>query len=851
MPLTTLTQTGLCTLLNGPVIKVLAQQSNDKAVSIVKEYLTFTTYEIAQTYQNSYAYTLAAIAAGLATPEQKVAFLQKLSDSKLTHEFSEQINSHYLQPFVAQRGVQSEALPELRQQFIEQLKELSKLPPIFSGEDCPLTESELAAVVNHKGTLAITESVLEQLRGVTSLDESLEAFLRYNELLGNAILYFFGAQLEKDARVNKTEAELQREGLWADVRDLKTAQEKFIVQIQQQLDEQNAQAMQALKAGDFAMGNQIMQQLQNLQKTIDNVPQLLQQAQTAWQSSHQQLIDFSTIFDAWAHLLDDKVEQVLEAMEQLHECTTAEPFDNKANLLAETALAETALAETALAETALAETAEISDDVKALKRLTDDLMARFDLGRQIKPQDEFTHHNSKSLELIQKVLAKLKALPREHHEYHKLMIMIGSVVSSTGDIAEAEQLFLQAKESAQNDAEKALAGFNLFQLQLRHKAYPDALAELQTAIEIDPSYGLHEVEKYPIKQLLGAGDMGSVFLCLDEWRENKVVVKCFWEGKKGRYEDIFKDVLLMHRIKSPNVLKTLNYGYVDAVRQERPYLVTEYIEDALDGEAWLAKHGKLDLPTCLEVAQQIAQSLVVAHQAGVYHLDLRPANLLLKWVDEHLVVKIIDFGLVRVATSLKQQAAVTQSSSDKSLLVQSIFGTLDYASPEQLGQTQYGQPGAKSDVFAFGATLYRLLSGESPRFPHPSELPDVPKLQSLLLDCLKPNPEKRPDIEAVMARLSDLLGEKKPEKIRKIAESVKHQADEEHRKPVELAQRQADEKLRKPAELAQRQADEKLRKQAELAQRQAERKKQAELAQRQAEEERKKQAELAERQAEE
>jgi len=68
----------------------------------------------------------------------------------------------------------------------------------------------------------------------------------------------------------------------------------------------------------------------------------------------------------------------------------------------------------------------------------------------------------------------------------------------------------------------------------------------------------------------------------------------------------------------------------------------------------------------------------------------------------------------------------------------------------------YGKPGAKSDVFAFGATLYRLLSAESPRFPHPSELPDVPELQSLLLDCLKQNPDKRPDTQTVFRRLLDL-----------------------------------------------------------------------------------------------
>ena len=61
----------------------------------------------------------------------------------------------------------------------------------------------------------------------------------------------------------------------------------------------------------------------------------------------------------------------------------------------------------------------------------------------------------------------------------------------------------------------------------------------------------------------------------------------------------------------------LHWGYADAVRQEKPYFVTEYIEGALDAEAWLEKQGKLDLPKGLDVALQVARGLTVAHQAAV------------------------------------------------------------------------------------------------------------------------------------------------------------------------------------------------------------------------------------------
>ncbi|MDM8560165.1 SUMF1/EgtB/PvdO family nonheme iron enzyme [Candidatus Parabeggiatoa sp. HSG14] len=391
-------------------------------------------------------------------------------------------------------------------------------------------------------------------------------------------------------------------------------------------------------------------------------------------------------------------------------------------------------------------------------------MQRFDLSTEVKPRDEFTQHNSTSLNLIQEAIAKLEGVDKNSSNYNKLAIMAGSILSSTGNIDEAENLFLKAKDLAQSDADKALACFNLFQVRVRCGTYPEALPELQTAISIDPHYALHEVEKYPIEGLLGAGGMGCVFLCHDEWRENQVVVKCFWEGKKGKREEVFKEVLIMRNLKSPYVPKTLSYGYVDAAKQERPYFVTEYIEDALDGESWLAQYGKLTVDTGLMVGLQVAEGLEIAHKAGVYHLDLKPANLLLKKEENKIAIKIIDFGLARVATSLRQQAAMTQTRSGKSQLTQAVFGTLDYAPPEQLGEIQYGQPGVKSDVFAFGATLYRLLTDDSPRFPHPRKLPDLPELQYLLLDCLEVHPDKRPDVEVVIERLSGLLKELTSEK---------------------------------------------------------------------------------------
>jgi formylglycine-generating enzyme required for sulfatase activity len=119
-------------------------------------------------------------------------------------------------------------------------------------------------------------------------------------------------------------------------------------------------------------------------------------------------------------------------------------------------------------------------------------------------------------------------------------------------------------------------------------------------------------------------------------------------------------------------------------------------------------------------------------------------------------VKIIDFGLSRVATSLKHEA-MAKSRSGKSMFMQEVFGTLDYAPPEQLGDIRHGRPGPHSDIFSFGATLYRLLSGESPRIINSRCLPDSAELRDVLIDCLMAEQSRRPSSASELVRMLERM----------------------------------------------------------------------------------------------
>jgi len=702
MSLNTLIKAGITTLLGGPIIEILVEKASQKAVTIFKEKFTFTAFEIAKTYQQSYDYALAAISAGLVEPEEQTKFLQTLTHSKVSREFAAQIEQDYLQPFAS---IKQLSPPKLRVQFIEQIQQLVQQPPIFTAENRRFTEPELAAFIKDDGALAITDLILAQC----SLDETLEAFFRHQDLLGKATLFFFRELLHNDVRAKTTLETLQREHLLVKVDELKTSQVQVLKQLQQQLSQQKTDAKQALDAGDFSQAHQMMEQMQGLQKTINTVPQRLQSAVSNWQSNHQAFLEFSHQFSNWTRLLDSKVDQVLEAVGSLGD------IDNNVKSLLE--------------------------EFRAFKR-------RFDLSTQIKPRDEFTRHTPSSSAEIQQALAKLKRLPVQNYQ---LSILAGAVVSSSGEIAEAEKLFVQARDGARNSAEKALASFNLFQIRLRRQAYSDALADLKSAIANDSSYALHNISRYPMKQLLGAGGMGCVFLCRDVDENNKLVaVKCFWEGRKGERQQVFKEAILMRDIAGDYVPKPLHWDYADAIREEKPYFVAEYIEGALDGEAWIAKYGKLDVSTGIELGIEIAKALQLAHENQIFHLDLKPANLLLKRSKTGISVKIIDFGLARVAGSLRDGV---RSATGKTQFGQTIIGTLYYAPPEQLGHLEYGEPGAKSDLYAFGGSLYRLMTGEVPQPLNPDCLRGAPPaLFQLLCQCLNRVPEQRPESARQLVR---------------------------------------------------------------------------------------------------
>ena len=220
--------------------------------------------------------------------------------------------------------------------------------------------------------------------------------------------------------------------------------------------------------------------------------------------------------------------------------------------------------------------------------------------------------------------------------------------------------------------------------------------------------------------------------------------------------------------REAQVIAGLNHPHIctlfDVGRQgDTDFLVMEYLE----GETLAARiaRGAVPLDEALKVAIAVADALDKAHGQGVTHRDLKPGNVMLTASG----AKLLDFGIAKLKQS--PQAADAQLTSGRSLNTTApgmILGTMQYMAPEQL---EGKEADARTDIFAFGAVLYEMITGrkafEGKSQPHliaaiVTAQPDPisktrpatpPALDFLIKRCLAKDPEER------LQTATDLVGE--------------------------------------------------------------------------------------------
>jgi len=212
---------------------------------------------------------------------------------------------------------------------------------------------------------------------------------------------------------------------------------------------------------------------------------------------------------------------------------------------------------------------------------------------------------------------------------------------------------------------------------------------------------------YEILAPLGAGGMGEVYRAKDTRLDRTVAIKVLSgplaENAQAR-ERFEREARAVSKLNHPNICTLFDVGDEGATH----FLVMEHLE----GEtlAQRLERGALPLDQALKYAEQTADALARAHRVGIIHRDLKPSNVFLTKQG----AKLLDFGLAKDRSVLAAESASTPANSpttiaDAGTSAGTILGTYPYMSPEQL---EGNAADARSDIFAFGALLYEMLTGQ-------------------------------------------------------------------------------------------------------------------------------------------
>jgi hypothetical protein len=256
--------------------------------------------------------------------------------------------------------------------------------------------------------------------------------------------------------------------------------------------------------------------------------------------------------------------------------------------------------------------------------------------------------------------------------------------------------------------------------------------------------------RYRLVERLGVGGMSVVWRGYDEVLGRQVAVKVL-------DRDLASDPAFRRRIRiearaaarlcHPHITNVYDYGESDAT----PYVVMELVDgEPLDDV--LSHEGALPWRTAVTVCAEVASALAAAHQRGIVHRDVKPANVMLTDAG----AKVVDFGL----SALIGESDVGPDGN--------LLGTPAYLAPERLDG---GAVSPAADVYCLGLLLYRMLTGQRPwhvasmaemlrahRYADPIPLPEVDGLPAEVAElcerCLAKDPEERPTSAEMAAALA-------------------------------------------------------------------------------------------------
>jgi eukaryotic-like serine/threonine-protein kinase len=208
------------------------------------------------------------------------------------------------------------------------------------------------------------------------------------------------------------------------------------------------------------------------------------------------------------------------------------------------------------------------------------------------------------------------------------------------------------------------------------------------------------IGKYKVLERLGAGGMGSVYLCEHKLMRRRVAVKVLPTAKAedpSSLERFYREARAVAALDHPNIVRAYDIDEDNKLH----FLVMEHVDGASLQEI-IKKNGPMDVVRACHYIRQAALGLQHAHEtANIVHRDIKPGNIL---VDRSGIVKVLDMGLARFFND--EEDILTKKYDEN------VLGTADYLAPEQA--TDSHAVDIRADIYSLGATFYFCLTARTP-----------------------------------------------------------------------------------------------------------------------------------------
>jgi serine/threonine-protein kinase len=265
-----------------------------------------------------------------------------------------------------------------------------------------------------------------------------------------------------------------------------------------------------------------------------------------------------------------------------------------------------------------------------------------------------------------------------------------------------------------------------------------------------------QLGRYELLDELGEGGMATVFAARDPSLRREVAIKVLFPHLAKRADGVarfHREARAAAKLDHPHILRVLDVG--GGMEAEPPYIVLELITGPSLDHFFADREPPL-AEVVAAVGVNLCEALAVAHEAGIVHRDVKPANILLA---EGGRLVLGDFGVARVS---EEDSVVTQTGA--------LLGTPAFMSPEQ---AQGEKIDFRSDLYSVGATLYAIGTGSMPFEGNSAKV-----ISALLAGKKVPAEQRRPELGRDLSRLLDQLMSLRPEERGKSAREVSEKLQE-------------------------------------------------------------------------